>query len=209
MGIIIVDEVPYKSKADLKRKTTSIITQMIEKKYVKILPGSEYFSFWLSLFKRNPDKGHLFPSSFTFEAPYHMYYNTDTKIKGSFGYNYCINQIKSTKKSDFIQCLRSTIEPQIKSFRQISLHQPCSICFIHHDKYEIDHKIPFKNLYDNFTKTVDNIDLSMIKTQNKNRRLLFDLENEYTKSLHDLWEEYHLNFATLQKLCLECHKNKS
>ena len=209
MGIIIVDEVPYKSKAELKRKTTNIVSQMIEKNCVEILPGSEYFSFWSSLFKRNPDKGHLKPSSFTFEPPYHMKFNVGD-YQDSFSYNFCISQ-KSNQKTDFFQCLRSTIEPQIKSFRQISLHLPCSICHCTAQYYEIDHIIPFKKLYDDFTKTVDNIEISLVKISNDSNihRLIFNLEDEYTKSLHDLWDEYHLDFAKLQKLCLDCHRNKT
>jgi len=209
MGIIIVDEVPYKSKKDLKIKTTSIINDMKKTNCTEILPGSEYFSFWFSLFKRNPDKGHLNPSSFSFEPP-HMKFNVGD-YSDSFGYNFCISQKSSNKKADFFQCLRSTIEPQIKSFRQISLHLPCSICHCTKKYYEIDHITPFKKLYDDFTKTVDNIDISLVKISNDPNihRLFFNLEDEYTKSLHNLWDEYHFDFAKLQKLCLECHKNKT
>lgn len=211
MGIIIVDEVPYKTKIALKRKLKSIRAEMCETNCTTISPTSKYFPFWASLFKRNPYKGHYTPTSFRFEKPYHMYFTTKSGYEDSFGYNFCIDQIPSSKKSDLNQCLRSTIEPQILAFGNKTRCTPCAICLELSDRHEIDHVIPFKKLCIDFQKTERNIDMELFKVKNDKdkHRLIFDLSDAYTKSLHDHWYEYHENVAELQKLCIACHKNKT
>ena len=203
----IVNNVPYKTKTLLKAKTTSVINEMIERKISAITKESPYFNFWVSLLDRHPTKGNLNPTSFRFEKPCHMYFTGFDGIEDSFSYNSCISQ-KQNKNLDYFACLRSSIEPQIQAFRESSTNV-CNVCG-KNGYYEVDHMITFKELYENFKYTVDGLNESDAKIyyDSKKHRQYFDLTDEYTRSLNDLWVDYHSEHAILQKLCKQCHQNQ-
>jgi hypothetical protein len=202
--VYIVDNVPYRTKTLLKAKTTSVINEMIERKISAITKESPYFNFWVSLLDRHPTKGNLNPTSFRFEKPCHMYF-TVFDGEDSFSYNSCISQ-KQNKNLDYFACLRSSIEPQIQAFRESSTNE-CKICG-KTGYYEVDHILTFKELYENFKHTVDGLNESDAKIyyDSKKHRQFFDLTDEYTRSLSELWVDYHRDNATFQKLCKICHK---
>lgn len=205
----IVDNVPYKTKKLLKAKTTSVINEMIKHKISEINQDSPYFNFWVSLLDRHPTKANLNPTSFRFEQPCHMYFTCVDGGEDSFSYNTCISQKQNKNtKVDYFACLRSSIEPQIQEFRESSTNE-CKICG-KTGYYEVDHILTFKELYENFKYTVDGLDESDVKIyyDSKKHRQYFDLTDEYTRSLSDLWVDYHSEHAILQKLCKQCHQNK-
>jgi hypothetical protein len=207
----MINNVPYKSQKALKTKVRIMINNLINKynskNLIDISPDCEDFKFWRDLLKRHPTKGHFNPTSFTLETPHHMYFSTGNETY-SFSYNTCISGKVKSKKSDYFDCLRSSIEDQIKDFRKLSHPLKCSVCNISDDtKYEIDHVLPFKDIYENFKQTVEDIDQEDIKmySDKKKHRTMFDLNDEYTKSLNDFWVEYHRKNCLLQVLCKNCH----
>lgn len=213
---MLINNIAYKTQKSLKSKVTSVIANLNASsysKYIEIDSSSDFFNFWKDLFKRHPTKGHFNPTSFTFEKPCNMYFNVDN-YRDSFSYNVCITGKMKNKTIDYFDCLRSSIEPQIKAFRNKSTPLKCNSCNITDDiKYEVDHVITFKTLYEDFIQTVDGVEIDDLKMKyNSTRhRTLFDLSDQYTKSLHDLWVEYHDENAVLQILCRKCHilKTKS
>lgn len=203
--VILIDQITYKTKKQLTEKVRTILNEMKNNNISEININSVYFNFWKCLFNRHPTKGHFKPISFTFEKPCHMYFNTDEK-QDSFSWKVCISQKEGSKKSDYFACLRSSIEPQIEQFKMKTNHI-CACCKKTNCYYEVDHIISFSDIYKNFEKTVENLSENDTKIyyDSKKHRQFFDLSDEYTKSLNDLWFDYHKENATFQKLCKDCH----
>jgi hypothetical protein len=215
--MIEIDNISYKSQKSLKNKITSVIQKLNVSNNTEcvIKPDSEYFNFWRDLFKRHPTKSHFEPTSFVIKnnwSKYHMYFKVNDYID-SFSYNTCVSKKLKSKNSDYFDCLRSSIEDQISDFRKsrsaCTAQSACSVCNISDCtvKYEIDHVIPFKDLYENFKQTVEGLDQEDIKmySNQEKHRTMFDLTDEYTKSLNDCWVEYHRENCLLQVLCKKCH----
>jgi beta-galactosidase beta subunit len=209
---MIINNISYSTQKSLKSKVKLVISELKSTNTNHIKPGTEFFCFWNDLFKRHPTKSHFIPTSFTFEKPYHMYFNVDN-YRDSFSYNDCITGKSKNKTYDFLACLRSSIEPQIKNFRKNQSSYKCVSCNTNDDniKYEVDHVKPFKQIYNEFMKTIEEIDPNDFKMiyDSKKHRLMFDLSDDYTKSLHDLWIDFHNENADLQILCISCHINKT
>ena len=207
--VILINEITYKTQKQLTEKVRSIIKEMEHQNISEINSNSVYFNFWKSLFSRHPTKGHFKPISFTFEKPYHMYFNTD-EIQDSFSWKVCISGKEGSKKIDYFACLRSSIIPQIENFKMNSPHI-CNFCNKTNCYYEVDHIISFSDIYKNFIETIENLEVNEIKTyyDSKKHRQFFDLSDEYTESLNNLWVDYHKENATFQKLCKNCHLLKT
>ena len=212
---MIIDSIKYRTQKSLKSKVSSIISILNASNnlgHVDIHTNTEYFKFWNDLFKRHPTKAHFNPTSFRLEKPFHMYFNIGN-YTDSFSYNDCITSKTKSKKNDYFGCLRSSIEPQIKIFRNDQSPLKCNHCNIADSnlKYEVDHEISFKTLYNDFIKTVDGVEIDdfKMKYNSTKHRIFFDLSDDYTKSLHDLWIDFHNENAKLQILCKECHLHKT
>lgn len=117
-----------------------------------------------------------------------------------FSWVECLKKKKTPPLKDFKKALRTTIEPQIISFKNSCKELKCELCSSY-KLPQVDHIIHFEKLIDDFKK-INKENIPIIFYKNKLLDLEFKKEDELIKNN---WYKYHLENATLRILCRTCN----
>ena len=129
--------------------------------------------------------------------------NTYTEIS----WRKCISQKDDTKETLFKKALRTTIKPQIDTFRNNCNTFVCELCDAKLDKFNthIDHIIHFHTLVDNFCDEYDFGDIPSYYDKTSDYMRTFKDEDMF---IGDAFYDYHLEHAKLRKLCKICNTKR-
>ena len=116
----------------------------------------------------------------------------------------CFGPGKFNKKSIVIQALRKVVEPQIEAYKK-NMPMNCAYCRcnLFENKYEIDHKIDFKIIKDEYL-TKRSID-ELYEHREKEAVFYYVLK----EPIKSEWYNFHEKRAILQPLCKSCHDKKT
>jgi hypothetical protein len=221
---IILGNKTFKTQSECEKYTRTILTELGITDSVK-LKNEEYFNFLSLLCKRHP---HHLQKLIKF-VDFQIYQdvlnkrglalnivnndNTYTEIS----WRICVTGREKTSKSLFNSALRQSVSYQIKEFRDasdLSYCRECN-CSLYNKNLHIDHhEIQFIKLVEDFLEL--NKETIIIPTEYNKKELTFEtlFKDEYDW-IGKLFEQYHLEHATLRVLCETCnltrekYKNKT
>lgn len=122
-------------------------------------------------------------------------------ITDNISYIACIN--KPNKDKSLKEAMRYAILSQILEFKNKQEHLKCMICKSGEDIH-IDHLILFRNLYNEFIKTRNDIPTTFIENFFNGAQFSpvdIQFENE--------WKEFHKEKAVLRCLCKKCNLTRN
>lgn len=195
----------FKTQYEIKNYINELFTQ---NGYGKA--NSTTHDFLMELIKRHPDYESKIGVGIDYfsikDNPYSRnkcFHLEFTRLDGStddISYNLCIKGKKVTQKQQTLNAMRHSIRNDIKHFKR-NAEQKCNSCGVVGTEFDCDHYgVEFKEISESF------IDIYGVCNSFANDECFtcFD-DDEYKHK----WIEYHNEKATLQLLCIICHKNKS
>lgn len=200
----IINNNSFKTQHEIKNFIKDLF---IKNGYGKANPITH--NFLLELIKRHPDyesKTGLGIDYFTISKnPYsrqNCFHLTFTRIDGStddISYNLCIKSKGLTLKQKTINAMRHSICSDIQHFKMNAVLK-CNKCGILEQHYDVDHYgVEFKEISESF------IEKYGICSLFANDECFTCFNDEIYKKK---WIDYHNEIATLQLLCVSCHKSK-
>lgn len=193
-------------------KTQKEVKQYINELFIKNGFGKvrkDTHIFLLELIKRHPeyekkvgvgiDNFLLSQNPISKQKSYHLSFTRIDGTQDDISYNLCIKGKEITKKTNTLNAMRNAIRNDIKEFK-LNAIQKCNVCEIVNVNFDCDHYgKEFKEISENF------IDKYGVCNSFKNDSFFtcFD-DDEYNEK----WIQYHSSNATLQLLCVNCHKEK-
>jgi hypothetical protein len=206
-------DIIYKSKKDFKEYANELIYKKIG--ICENIKDNIYYDELLDLLKRHPNyktkteyminlairKGQLNKSSL---AVWIIKSNNKPDEDISWAKN-CINSKNNSKKFELNGALRSSLQEQIMSFKNNTLHK-CVKCNINAN--HVDHINHFESLTNIFLKKYEN---NLIPsdfddmTDGSGRRCFKPTDSMFEKE----WQTFHKDNAKLRILCEKCNLTRS
>lgn len=140
-------------------------------------------------------------SPLTKHEKFRSYYYDDGRWKSFSLLNKCVSGNKTTTTQQLNKTLRYAIIEQINDFKRQNDCSVCNICNCVKDDIEIDHIIEFQKIVKDFINDIGS-EIEIIKGEGSGEWLFKD------NDIKQKWLSFHLEKATLQALCVECHKGK-
>tara|TARA_Y100000590_G_C15531696_1_gene943434 strand:- start:140 stop:820 length:681 start_codon:yes stop_codon:yes gene_type:complete len=206
---VIHRDIIYKSKKDFKEYANELIYKKIG--ICENIKSNIYYDELLDLLKRHPNyktkteyminlairRGQLNKSSLAV-----WIIQSDNKPDEDISWaKNCINSKNNSKQSELNSALRSSIQQQIMSFKNNTLHK-CVNCNINAD--HVDHINHFELLTDMFLKKYNkNLIPSDFDnmTDSSGRRCFKPKDSIFEKE----WQKFHKDNAKLRILCQKCN----
>lgn len=199
----------FKSKKDMANYVRKMLYEIGTTQSVKSI-NIHFYEFLVSLFQRHPRAETKLNNIDDIVIKKDVFGNMATDIVRVDGTNCDISWVKccdgrtSTYEEKLNDAMREAIVPYILTFKS-QCHDICNMCQKKACKYEIDHcNIPFHQLKNNFMMMFpNNFTTSIASHTITNRNILTD------DVFKEKWINYHNENATLQQLCIPCHKAKT
>lgn len=204
----------FKSKKHLKAYVKELLRQHRLNLHETYKIREEYKPFLLELIKRNPyyneinsDSGitdfYVTPNPRSYKF-HHVFIVRNDDTKCDISINRCVTGLVDTENSIHSQVLRNAVREQISQFRN-SIADVCECCLTENECFEIDHyDIEFKDLVKNFKKKVE-----MPKEYENHPEFHHKIFKKKNLNIKNEWLKFHEENAKLQKLCKNCHNNKT
>jgi hypothetical protein len=203
---VTIGELFFETKKAATEFYRSIISEMeFDKKYRE---GSEIYSHLISLLRNHPSewKRCSVPKWFRKKKNWSSFiieYRTVDSRTEVLSYTSCINGKSGVNTPVLLSsAMRASVEPSIQRFRDEKRGEGCNICGNTTDISHIDHIKQFSEIRDEFLEMKKGsipgtFDFKDNRPHFKKTDRRFDSE----------FREYHDSVATLQKLCIGCHKD--
>lgn len=218
---IEIENKTFKTKKELKEYIRNIMNKLIEETtdenpyyHIKKKEDETLYNFLKALAYYNKEKKNIIeerkikyfgvqrnPQN---NKTFHNYIMFKDKTDIDISFLWCVDLIgrekPNTDKTDLNQCLRKSINYQIKEFKNKTKDKTCKLCNKNNCEYHVDHIIKFRDLTKQFLSV--NNEIPKIINDNINGGKMFENENnEFIKK----WTEYHKKEATLRILCKDCN----
>jgi hypothetical protein len=214
MKQVIIDNKTFKTHSECEKYTRSILTELGITNSVKI-KNEEYFKYLILLCKRHPhhlDKLNKFVDFEIYQDVLNKrglalnIVNSDN-TKTEISWRICITGTNKSVKTLFNSSLRQCISYQIQEFRDVSDLSYCRECkcSLYYKTLHIDHHEPqFIKLVEDFMELNKETIIMPIEYNKKDKTFetLFKDEDIW---IGKLFEQYHLQHATLRVLCETCN----
>ena len=212
--LIIIGDKIFKTQSECEKYTRSILTELGLTDSIK-LKNEEYFIFLILLCKRHPyhlDKLKnmvdlmINKSALNKKGLELNIINLD-KTTTEISWHICIKGICKTSKSLFNSALRQRISYQIKEFKDasdLSYCRKCNCSLINKTIHIDHHEIQFVKLVEDFLEI--NKKTIIIPSDYDKKQITFErIFKEEDSWIGKLFEQYHLQYATLRVLCESCN----
>lgn len=122
----------------------------------------------------------------------------------------CVTGKAETIKSKFCSALRHSILKQISDFRSSSDATTCEMCNVSllDTPFHVDHVIHFAKLVEDFLEMYTGTFDIPVQYDKEPLTYLTMFRNE-DKMISDLFQEYHLQHASLRILCVKCNLTRA
>jgi hypothetical protein len=210
---ILVADKSFRTQTECEEYTRQLLSEIGVTDSVK-QTNVNHFEYLLSLCKRHPnsEKKLCQFEDFQLRRPALNRKGMELSILNVDGsmteisWIKCVSGKPSTNKSKFHSALRQSVCDQIKEFRNKCEKSQCPECecSLLDTRYHIDHYEPqFAELVDNFLALNKSIRIPDIYNKKPLTFELYFLDSD--KWIGNLFEEYHLNNATLRVICEQCN----
>ncbi len=203
----------FKSQESCKVYTRQLLKRIGETHSIK-RTHPEYYEYFYLLCKRHPNQAKMSKC-----VDFQIYKNLINK--NSFGVNIvnddntiteismriCITMEKTSNIANFNAALRQCISHQILAYKNNADLSYCSICncSLHDKNIHIDHVVKFRDLVRDFMEINQETIGQIPDTYSKTAFTFLTIFKNEDKWIGDLFEEYHLNNATLRVACDRCN----
>lgn len=207
---IIIHNQEFKTKKAAEEYIRSVYKEIYALQGSRITHGMNHFEFMLQLFNRHPRASEKAPGGvYSFSVQKNIGGNLGAFVNSQvdFSFKVCLSP-ELDRKGRLDSALRASVANQIIIFNKTlkGTFETCDLCgdkISDYDETHVDHKIPFKNLKEDFLAFFGKTPPNEFDLSGEGSRFL-EKDHEFETA----WQKFHETKAELRVTHAKCNLNR-